>query len=215
MECKAPWGLDPVGLSPSSRAVDLHLPLVFFLRMNRACTSSPSQVASVILHINCTRVHDKDDVPSVGFRSVSFPFITWDVPGSENSLFFQSSAFLPLAMKVPFVPALSLLACIGLVAGIRPPGMLAPPLGEGDEMAIEATGAINFTGDAFFTQLLDHDNPNKGTFKQKYWYNFQYWKGPGSPVSLAVYSLEVNANCPNRLSCSRQVKVLLDHTVPI
>jgi len=28
--------------------VDLHLPLVFFLRMNRACTSSPSQVASVI-----------------------------------------------------------------------------------------------------------------------------------------------------------------------
>lgn len=118
-------------------------------------------------------------------------------------------------MKVPFVPALSLLACIGLVAGIRPPGMLAPPLGEGDETAIEATGAINFTGDAFFTQLLDHDNPNKGTFKQKYWYNFQYWKGPGSPVSLVVYSLEVNANCPNRLSCSRQVKVLLDHTVPI
>ncbi|PMD59013.1 uncharacterized protein K444DRAFT_531836 [Hyaloscypha bicolor E] len=62
--------------------------------------------------------------------------------------------------------------------------MLAPPLGEGDETAIEATGATNFTGDAFFTQLLDHDNPNKGTFKQKYWYNFQYWKGPGSPVVL-------------------------------
>jgi hypothetical protein len=93
--------------------------------------------------------------------------------------------------------------------------MLAPPLEDGDEMAIEAAGAINFTGSAFFTQLLDHDNPSKGTFKQKYWYNSQYWKGPGSPVSLAICLTEVNANCSNRSSCSRQVKLLLRRTVPI
>jgi hypothetical protein len=118
-------------------------------------------------------------------------------------------------MKVPFVSALSALACVGVVTAIRPPGMLTPPLEEGDEMAIEAAGAINFTGSAFFTQLLDHDNPSKGTFKQKYWYNSQYWKGPGSPVSVPMYPPEINANYSNRLSCSRRAKLLLDRTVPI
>lgn len=118
-------------------------------------------------------------------------------------------------MKVPFLSALSALACVGLVAAIRPPGMLAPPLEQGDEMAIEAAGATNFTGSAFFTQWLDHDNPSKGTFKQKYWYNFQYWKGPGSPVSMTIYPTEANANCSNRSSYSRQVKLLLDNTLPI
>jgi hypothetical protein len=116
-------------------------------------------------------------------------------------------------MKLPFVSAVSVLVCIGIVAG-RHPGMLVPPLDKGDEFAIEAAGAINTTGSAFFTQILDHDNPSKGTFKQKYWYNFQYWAGPGSPVSLAILSTEFNANCSNRLSSLRQVKLLLHHTVP-
>ncbi|KAF2162460.1 hypothetical protein M409DRAFT_37398 [Zasmidium cellare ATCC 36951] len=34
----------------------------------------------------------------------------------------------------------------------------------------------------FFTQVLDHKNPGLGTFRQRYWYDTQYWKGPGSPV---------------------------------
>jgi hypothetical protein len=116
-------------------------------------------------------------------------------------------------MKLPFVSAISVVACVGIVAGRRP-GMLAPPLEKGDEFAIDAAGAINTTGSAFFTQILDHDNPSKGTFQQKYWYNFQYWAGPGSPVSLPRYSTEFNANYSNRLSSSRQVKLLLHHTVP-
>ncbi|KAI1826287.1 serine carboxypeptidase S28-domain-containing protein [Xylaria intraflava] len=33
-----------------------------------------------------------------------------------------------------------------------------------------------------FDQLLDHSNPSLGTFKQRYWWNTQYWKGPGSPI---------------------------------
>jgi hypothetical protein len=86
-------------------------------------------------------------------------------------------------MKLPSVAAISVLACAGLAAGRRA-GMLAPPLEDGDEFAIEATGALNFTGDAYFTQLLDHDNPSKGTFQQRYWYNTQFWAGPGSPVSV-------------------------------
>ncbi|CZS88951.1 related to serine protease [Rhynchosporium graminicola] len=42
--------------------------------------------------------------------------------------------------------------------------------------------ADNSTGWGFFTQLLDHDNPTKGTFQQKFWWNTEFWAGPGSPI---------------------------------
>jgi hypothetical protein len=70
-------------------------------------------------------------------------------------------------MKLPFASAISVLAWVGLAAGRRP-GMLAPPLDAGDEFAIQAAGASSTTGSAFFTQILDHDNPSKGTFQQKF-----------------------------------------------
>ena len=37
---------------------------------------------------------------------------------------------------------------------------------------------------ATFTQLIDHDNPDLGTFEQLYYYSDEFWKGPGSPVVL-------------------------------
>lgn len=44
------------------------------------------------------------------------------------------------------------------------------------------TAATPVAGWGFFDQLLDHANPSLGTFKQRYWYNTQYWKGPTSPI---------------------------------
>ena len=44
--------------------------------------------------------------------------------------------------------------------------------------------ASNFNGWGTFDQLLDHSNPNLGTFRQRFWYGTQYWKGPGSPIYL-------------------------------
>jgi len=35
-----------------------------------------------------------------------------------------------------------------------------------------------------FDQILDHNDPSKGNFSQRYWYDAQYWNGPGSPVFL-------------------------------
>jgi hypothetical protein len=35
-----------------------------------------------------------------------------------------------------------------------------------------------------FDQLLDHKDPGKGTFKQRYWWDATHYKGPGSPVFL-------------------------------
>lgn len=37
--------------------------------------------------------------------------------------------------------------------------------------------------EAVFHQLIDHNNPDLGTFPQRFWYNAEWWKGPGAPVS--------------------------------
>ncbi|KAH7317866.1 peptidase S28 [Rhexocercosporidium sp. MPI-PUGE-AT-0058] len=59
------------------------------------------------------------------------------------------------------------------------------PVEAGDTPADSvAAAAVNTTGSAFFTQLLDHNDPSKGTFQQKYWWNSEWWAGPGSPVVI-------------------------------
>lgn len=35
-----------------------------------------------------------------------------------------------------------------------------------------------------FDQLLDHSDPSKGTFKQRFWWDASHWKGPGYPIFL-------------------------------
>ncbi|KAM3437764.1 hypothetical protein MY4824_003598 [Beauveria thailandica] len=45
----------------------------------------------------------------------------------------------------------------------------------------------------YFDQLIDHSRPELGTFKQRYFYSTAYYKGPGSPVSVAAPG-EVAAN---------------------
>lgn len=37
---------------------------------------------------------------------------------------------------------------------------------------------------AYFDQLIDHSQPELGTFKQRYYYSTDYYQGPGSPVSM-------------------------------
>ena len=51
--------------------------------------------------------------------------------------------------------------------------------------AVAASSQSNdFYSTGFFKQLLDHENPGLGTFYQRYFYDTQYWNGPGSPVSI-------------------------------
>ena len=53
-------------------------------------------------------------------------------------------------------------------------------------------GINNLTADetadgwGFFDQLIEHNDPSKGTFKQKFWFSIEYWGGPGSPVILVT-----------------------------
>jgi len=43
---------------------------------------------------------------------------------------------------------------------------------------------IPSAGNATFSQLIDHNHPELGTFEQFYYYDSTHWKGPGSPVIL-------------------------------
>ncbi|KAF7899663.1 hypothetical protein EAF00_003999 [Botryotinia globosa] len=87
-------------------------------------------------------------------------------------------------MKWSIVSAISLLAASA--AAEHPflrKGRLVPPIEAEDEFPVSINAAVaNTTGSAFFTQLLDHDNPSKGTFQQKFWWNSEFWAGPGSPI---------------------------------
>ena len=63
----------------------------------------------------------------------------------------------------------------------------AVDIGPDDDTADAATlskRAETYNGWGTFDQLIDHSNPSLGTFKQRYWYGTEYWKGPGSPIYL-------------------------------
>ncbi|KAI9742271.1 MAG: hypothetical protein M1818_004171 [Claussenomyces sp. TS43310] len=76
------------------------------------------------------------------------------------------------------------LLCLSLVAVVLPAAAKRPiPIPKGHTIAEEGLSAES-VGQVTFEQLLDHDNPDLGTFSQRYWYNTEYWKGPGSPVVL-------------------------------
>lgn len=66
-------------------------------------------------------------------------------------------------------------------------GRLIPPVDAADPGAVQIVALSNDTGAAFFDQILDHNDLSKGTFKQKFWWNTEFWGGPGSPVSQLGY----------------------------
>ncbi|KAB5525675.1 peptidase S28 [Coniochaeta sp. 2T2.1] len=79
-----------------------------------------------------------------------------------------------------------LLAATTAVSAVRHvPGMQIGPL-DPEFSALAATDlTINGTnGWGTFDQLIDHSNPGLGTFKQRFWYGSEFWKGPGSPIFL-------------------------------
>ena len=94
-------------------------------------------------------------------------------------------------MKLSLFSSLSLLAASAEAANqfARRP-RLVPPVVEGEaELYPIASGsyptATNGTG--FFTQLINHDDPSVGTFQQRYFWNAEFYQGPGSPVSPPLF----------------------------
>ena len=72
-----------------------------------------------------------------------------------------------------------------------PKNLLVPPPLQSDEIVqsigLSRVASASITnGTSTFQQYIDHTNPGLGTFSQQFWWNAQYWRGPGSPVRLAA-----------------------------
>lgn len=96
----------------------------------------------------------------------------------------------------PFQVTLAALVCLASLSPIsgrilKPPGL--PIIHVPDEahqrLAVQALPPYNTT--YYFNQLIDHNNPSKGTFQQRYWHTAEYYK-PGGPIIL-MNAGEVNA----------------------
>ncbi|KAG6009282.1 hypothetical protein E4U21_002886 [Claviceps maximensis] len=63
----------------------------------------------------------------------------------------------------------------------KPMKPLPPPDPNSDDdlTRARARGVIK---NATFEQLIDHRNPRLGTFSQRYWYNAEFYAGPGAPI---------------------------------
>src|SRR3569833_712796 len=59
-----------------------------------------------------------------------------------------------------------------------------PPLVKRGGIKSQVHPNLDIIGNGTFQQLLDHKDPSKGTFKQRFWWDAQNWKGPGSPIFL-------------------------------
>jgi hypothetical protein len=79
-----------------------------------------------------------------------------------------------------FVSAVSLLS-LASSAYANLGGPARPPV---SQEAVQEASLLSLasTGTTTFEQLIDHNNPSLGTFQQRYWYNTEFWNGPGSPV---------------------------------
>ncbi|KAL8409578.1 hypothetical protein RB594_007863 [Gaeumannomyces avenae] len=65
-------------------------------------------------------------------------------------------------------------------------GMEIGPIEDEDEL-FPALGTSRGRADPMngwgeFDQLIDHANPQLGTFKQRFWYGTEFWNGTGSPI---------------------------------
>ncbi|KAK7960937.1 hypothetical protein PG988_012151 [Apiospora saccharicola] len=91
-------------------------------------------------------------------------------------------------MRLPFsVSAALLLAPLAPVLALRhTSGMQVGPIEISLLQDTELLGINGTNGWGTFDQQLDHSDPSKGTFEQRYWYGTQFWKGPGSPIILTT-----------------------------
>jgi hypothetical protein len=88
-------------------------------------------------------------------------------------------------MKLSIAGLELLLAASAAAIGFpRQAGMQIGPIDPSIEALQADIGTNGTNGWGTFDQLIDHSNPSLGTFKQRYWYGTEFWKGPGSPIFL-------------------------------
>lgn len=84
----------------------------------------------------------------------------------------------------------AVLAIVPSSTNVKPPGAMKPTMPRliNDKFSAatlskrDTAATASTSGLLSFEQLLDHNDPSKGTFSQRVWYNSEFWSGPGAPV---------------------------------
>lgn len=104
-----------------------------------------------------------------------------------------------LSKATVFVASLSFNSALALLPGVwqagKPQGF--PPIeSDFDGPVLSKSGETlpPYNTTYYFDQLVDHSDPVKGTFKQRYWFNYEFYE-TGGPI-LIVTPGEGNAECP-------------------
>lgn len=87
-------------------------------------------------------------------------------------------------MRLALVCAIGIAALSRIVGAVTANSLAYLPPILDDEFAVSAVDPKKKVKAATFQQLIDHKNPSLGTFTQRYWYNDEFYKGPGSPIVL-------------------------------
>ncbi|KIO21847.1 hypothetical protein M407DRAFT_123211 [Tulasnella calospora MUT 4182] len=81
----------------------------------------------------------------------------------------------------------SLLAVVGIVTAIPYVSAFGNHLfKKRDPVEPRQTSASDYSTEYYFDQLIDHANPAAGTFKQRYYFSDQYYKGQGAPIVMGT-----------------------------
>ncbi|KAI1140057.1 peptidase S28 [Hypoxylon sp. FL0543] len=90
-----------------------------------------------------------------------------------------------VAMTAVAYYVFSFLICLEAVMGLTPSAPYPPPDEDSGDLLVALSDPNQpETGTAYFEQYIDHNNLELGKFRQTYWYNATFWKGPGSPIVL-------------------------------
>ncbi|KAK3316878.1 serine-type peptidase-like protein [Apodospora peruviana] len=95
----------------------------------------------------------------------------------------------------------------------RGSGMEVGPIDPTTETLNKRAETAGFNGWGTFDQLIDHDNPKLGTFKQRYWYGTEFWKGPGSPIFLVNPGEQAATNFNKTYTTSQRLAGLFAQTM--
>ncbi|KAL0955674.1 hypothetical protein HGRIS_001899 [Hohenbuehelia grisea] len=84
------------------------------------------------------------------------------------------------------------------------PGVPRLDIPEGRVIAVDGTALPPINTTYYFEQLIDHNNPSRGTFWQRYWHTWEFYK-PGGPIVL---------NTPGEFDASGYIGYVTNRTFP-
>ncbi len=104
----------------------------------------------------------------------------------------------PVGVNMLLLSAIPLLAILSAARALPPPRPGTPafvrprpsiphleaPSEELPVVSRNGTQLPAYTKTYYFNQLIDHNNPSLGTFRQQYWHTYEFYEPGGSPCTF-------------------------------